>query len=99
MVAVFAVAGGDSMVDPKIVEILVSSRRAPDGGIDRLTPRETEVLALMAEGLNNAGIGERLVLSERAIAKHINSMFSKLDLGEADDSHRRVKAVLTWLSR
>ena len=53
----------------------------------------------MAEGLNNAGIGERLVLSERAIAKHINSMFSKLDLGEADDSHRRVKAVLTWLSR
>ena len=97
--AVFAVAGGDSMVDPKIVEILVSSRRAPDGGIDRLTPRETEVLALMAEGLNNAGIGERLVLSERAIAKHINSMFSKLDLGEADDSHRRVKAVLTWLSR
>lgn len=97
--AVFAVAGGDSMVDPKIIDILVSSRRTPEGGIDRLTPRETEVLALMAEGLNNAGIGERLVLSERAIAKHINSMFSKLDLGEADDSHRRVKAVLTWLSR
>jgi DNA-binding NarL/FixJ family response regulator len=97
--AIAAVADGGSMVDPKIVEILVSARRGPNGGLDRLTPRETEVLAAMAEGLNNNGIGERLVLSERAVAKHINSMFSKLDLGDDDDSHRRVKAVLTWLAR
>ncbi len=62
------------------------------------TPRETEVLAAIAEGLNNAAIAERLVLSDKAVGKHINSIFSKLDLGNADDVHRRVKAVLLWLS-
>lgn len=97
--AVHAVASGESVIDPKIVDILVSSRRKGTDAIDRLTPRETEVLAAMAEGLNNAGIAERLVLSDRAVAKHINAIFSKLDLGEPDDMHRRVKAVLTWLAR
>lgn len=97
--AVDAVAGGGSVVDPKIVEILVSARADATSAVDRLTPRETEVLSVMAEGLNNAAIAERLVLSDRAVAKHINAIFSKLDLGADDDSHRRVKAVLTWLSK
>lgn len=97
--AVVAVAEGGSVVDPKIVDILVSSQRGKQSAIDRLTPRESEVLSLMAEGLNNAAIADALVLSDRAVAKHINSMFSKLDLGESSDSHRRVKAVLTWLAQ
>lgn len=97
--AVDAVAGGGSVVDPKIVEILVSARSASTSAVDRLTPRETEVLSVMAEGLNNAAIAERLVLSEKAVAKHINAIFSKLDLGGDEESHRRVKAVLTWLSQ
>lgn len=95
--AITAVAAGGSMVDPKIVEILVSARQRANSDLDRLTARETDVLKAMAEGLNNAGIAQRLILSERAVAKHINSMFSKLDLGD-DDTHRRVKAVLTWLA-
>ena len=97
--AVDAVAEGGSVVDPKIVEILVDARSSATTAVDRLTPRETEVLSVMAEGLNNAAIAERLVLSDRAVAKHINAIFSKLDLGAEDDSHRRVKAVLTWLSQ
>jgi len=96
--ALFAVAEGGSVVDPKIVDILISARQGKESVIDRLTPRESEVLSLMAEGLNNTAIAEKLVLSDRAVAKHINSMFSKLDLGEASDSHKRVKAVLTWLA-
>ena len=96
--AITAVATGGSVVDSQIVDVLVSARTAPQSTLDRLTPREREVLALMAEGFNNAGIAERLVLSEKAVAKHINSMFSKLDLNEVDQSHKRVKAVLTWLA-
>lgn len=96
--AVRTVAAGGSVVDPKIVEIMVSSRAMGASAVDRLTPRETEVLSVMAEGLNNAAIAERLVLSDRAVAKHINAIFSKLDLGGDEDSHRRVKAVLTWLT-
>ena len=96
--AVRAVAGGGSSVDPEIIDVLVRGRSQGDGVLDRLTPRETEVLAAIAEGLNNAAIAERLVLSDKAVGKHINSIFSKLDLGAADDVHRRVKAVLLWLS-
>ncbi|MFK8023475.1 MAG: response regulator transcription factor, partial [Ilumatobacter sp.] len=62
------------------------------------TPREREVMGLIAEGFNNASIGARLTLSERAVAKHINSIFSKLDLGDDDEAHKRVRAVLTWLA-
>ena len=65
----------------------------------RLTPREREVLALIAEGLNNASVAEALVLSPKAVAKHINSIFSKLGLGEEETAHRRVKAVLMWLAQ
>ena len=96
--AITSVATGGSVVDASIVDVLVQARTTPESALDRLTPREREVLAMMAEGYNNAGIAERLILSEKAVAKHINSMFSKLDLNEVDGSHKRVKAVLTWLA-
>ncbi len=96
--AIRSVASGQSAVDPKVVEVLVSSRSQRPSEIDQLTPRETEVLGLIAEGLNNAAIADRLVLGDKAVAKHINGIFSKLGLGEEDEIHRRVKAVLLWLS-
>jgi len=95
--AIRTVADGGSVIDPRVVEVLVSARSAQPSAIDRLTPRERDVLGLVAEGVNNAAIAERLVLSPRAISKHINSIFSKLDLAEHDDAHRRVTAVLMWL--
>ncbi len=96
--AVRAVATGGSSVDPEIIDVLVSSRSRRAGPLDRLTPREREVLGGIAEGLNNLAIAERLVLSEKAVQKHINSIFSKLDLGEGEGRHKRVEAVLLWLS-
>ncbi len=96
--AITAVVAGESMVDAKIVEVLVQARSQRSSAIDRLTPREREVLGLIAEGLNNAAVAEALVLSDKAVAKHINNIFSKLDLGGEPDAHRRVKAVLLWLS-
>ena len=97
--AVRAVAGGGSSIDPKIVDVLVQARSAKPSAIDRLTPRESEVLSHIAEGQNNATIAESLVLSEKAVANHINSIFSKLDLGGDPQAHRRVKAVLLWLAQ
>jgi len=96
--AVRAVTTGGSAVDSKIVEVLVSARNRGDSAIDRLTAREREVLGAVAEGMNNAAVAAQLVISDKAVSKHINSIFSKLDLGDADDTHRRVKAVLLWLS-
>ena len=95
--AVRQVAEGGSVVDPKVVETLVSERKAPSP-LDRLTPREREVLGEIAQGKNNAGVAASLVLSERAVEKHINSLFSKLGLTEEPDVHRRVMAVLLYLS-
>lgn len=97
--AVRSVADGGSVVDPHIVDVLVRSRTGGSSAADRLTPREQEVMALIAEGWNNSAIAERLVVSEKAVAKHINSIFTKLDLGEETEAHRRVKAVLAWLAR
>ena len=96
--AVRTVAAGGSVVDPALVSVLVSARSAKRTGLDTLTPRETDVLALIAEGLNNAAIAQRLSLGERAVSKHINSIFSKLGLGDEPDAHRRVRAVLWWLA-
>jgi DNA-binding NarL/FixJ family response regulator len=97
--AIAEVAHGGSVIDPAVVETLVRVRAArPASPLDRLTPREREVLEQMAQGRNNAGIAQALRLSERAVEKHINALFSKLDLGEAVDVHRRVKAVLLFLS-
>jgi DNA-binding NarL/FixJ family response regulator len=99
LAAIREVARGGSVIDPKVVEALVAARsRAAQSPLDRLTPREREVLALLAEGKSNAAVAEGLVLSERAVEKHINSIFAKLDLPEARDAHRRVKAVLLFLA-
>ncbi|MEM7140250.1 MAG: response regulator transcription factor [Actinomycetota bacterium] len=96
--AMRAVAAGGSSIDPAVVSVLVESRQSTPSPLDELSPREREVLSLIAEGDNNAAIAERLVLSEGAVAKHINSIFSKLHLGEEPAVHRRVKAVLLWLA-
>src|ERR1700686_407652 len=93
------VAAGGWVIGPRIVEGLVRARsRRCDSPLEHLTPREREVLAEMAQGRNNAGIAAALGLSERAVEKHINSLFSKLALSEETDGHRRVKAVLVYLS-
>lgn len=97
--AVRSVATGGSAVDGTIVEVLVQARTRRASAIDRLTPRETEVLSCIAEGLNNGAVADKLVLSEKAVAKHINSIFSKLDLGYEEHAHRRVMAVLMWLAQ
>ncbi|MFF0559620.1 response regulator [Streptomyces sp. NPDC004266] len=89
------VAGGGTALDPQVVAQLLVRR--PSDPLDRLTSREREVLALMAEGRSNAGIAARLVVSESAVAKHINSILAKLDLPKADADHRRVLAVLHFL--
>ncbi|MEO0491954.1 MAG: response regulator transcription factor [Actinomycetota bacterium] len=96
--AVNTVADGGSVVDPSLVSVLVSARSTKRTGLDGLTPRERDVLALIAEGLNNAAIAQRLSLGDRAVSKHINSIFSKLGLGSEPDAHRRVRAVLMWLA-
>jgi DNA-binding NarL/FixJ family response regulator len=87
------------VIDPIVVEALVQSRlKRSASPIDRLTPREREVLEEMAQGRNNAGIAAALFLSGRAVEKHINALFSKLGLSEEPDTHRRVKAVLLFLA-
>lgn len=94
MDALARVAAGGTVVDPEVVAQLIGRRRDP---LNRLTPREREVLALMAEGRTNAGIARRLVITEAAVAKHIANILAKLDLPPDDDTHRRVQAVLTFL--
>ncbi|WP_214323559.1 response regulator transcription factor [Nonomuraea sediminis] len=89
------VAGGGTALDPEVVAQLLL--RGHSGPLDRLTPRESEVLKLMAEGRSNAGIGQELVLSEGAVGKHIGNIFTKLDLPQAEGDHRRVLAVLQFL--
>jgi DNA-binding NarL/FixJ family response regulator len=97
--AVRTVARGGSVIDPKVVEELVNARaRLAASPIERLTPREREILSEMAQGKSNAAIAATLILSERAVEKHINSIFSKLHLTEEPDVNRRVKAVLVYLS-
>ena len=97
--AIREVARGGSVIDPEVVDNLVKARsqdaRSP---LRALTPREVEVLAEMAQGKNNAAVAAALVLSERAVEKHINSIFFKLGLSEEPDVHRRVKAVLLFLA-
>jgi DNA-binding NarL/FixJ family response regulator len=96
--AIREVAAGGSVIDPKVVEALVSSKHRPSSDVDRLTPREREILGEMAQGKSNAAIASALVLSTRAVEKHTNSIFSKLGLSEEVDVNRRVKAVLLYLA-
>jgi DNA-binding NarL/FixJ family response regulator len=96
--AVRRVAGGGTALDPEVVAQLFS-RRPEDGPLARLTPREREVLGLMAEGRSNAGIAQALVLSVGAVEKHVQSILGKLDLLQSASDHRRVLAVLAYLQR
>ena len=97
--AVRDVAAGGSAIDPRLVEGLVAARvRQSTSPLSRLTPREREVLAEMAEGRTNTAIAERMVLTVRAVERHINSLFAKLGLADEPDYHRRVRAVLLYLS-
>jgi len=94
--AVRRVAQGGSALDPAVVRQLVGRPRGDDP-IDQLTPREREVLSLMAEGRSNAGIALHMVVTERAVEKHVTSIFQKLGLPQATEDHRRVLAVLAYL--
>jgi DNA-binding NarL/FixJ family response regulator len=90
------VAAGGTALDPEVVAELLTRRR--DSPLDSLTPREREVLKLMAEGHDNATIATTLVVSERVVHKHIGNVFLKLGLPPSDSGHRRVLAVLAWLA-
>jgi DNA-binding NarL/FixJ family response regulator len=94
--AVNRVAGGGTALDPEVVARMLGRRRE-SRPLDRLTPREQDVLAAMAEGKSNRGIAESLFVSQAAVEKHITSIFEKLELGPAPTDHRRVLAVLTYL--
>jgi DNA-binding NarL/FixJ family response regulator len=97
--AIQTVNDGGSVIDPKVVEALIDARRADRPTVlDRLTERENEVLAQMAQGGSNAAIGDALFISPRSVEKHINSIFTKLDLPQDADTNRRVQAVLVYLS-
>lgn len=97
--AVVTVANGGSVTDPTVVEELVKARIGnPRSHLEELTPRELETLALVAEGRSNADIAETLVLTKRAVEKHVNAIFAKLDLGDPDHVSRRVKAALLYLA-
>jgi DNA-binding NarL/FixJ family response regulator len=95
--AVRRVAAGGTVMDPEVVSQLLA-KRARDVPLGRLTPREREVLAFMAEGRSNAAVAAGLVVSEKAVSKHIGNIFMKLDLPPSDDDNRRVLAVLTYLN-
>lgn len=89
------VVSGGTVIDPEVIAAIMSHRR--DEPLDRLTTRERDVLSLMAEGRSNAAIASALFVSEKAVAKHTNNIFTKLDLPLAPDDNRRVLAVLAWL--
>ncbi len=91
------VAEGGSALDPQVVSQLLTKGRGADDPLNSLTPREREVIELVAEGRSNKGIGERLVITERAVQKHVTSIFMKLDLPQSADDHRRILAVLAYV--
>ncbi len=95
--AVRRVADGGTAMDPQVISQLLSRRAAQDQPVNTLTPREREVMELMAQGRSNAAIAERLVVTERAVAKHTSNIFTKLGLPPSDDDNRRVLAVLAYL--
>lgn len=97
--AIETVAAGGSVIDPMIVDVLIQARaRAAESRLSRLTPRERELLAEIAAGKSNAAIARSLFLTKRAVEKHVNSIFSKLDLSVTEDVSRRVEATLIYLS-
>ncbi len=96
--AIRAVAAGQSFVDDEVVDVLVRRRGRDQGPLDRLTPRETEILHEIATGKSNGAVAAALSISSHAVEKHINSIFTKLDLESDSDTNRRVLAVLLFLS-
>lgn len=96
--AVRTVAGGGSVIDPQVVERLVAARAEPASPVATLTDREREVLEDMARGMNNAAIAHDLGIGVRSVEKHINAIFAKLGIAEEESVHKRVLAVVTWLS-
>jgi DNA-binding NarL/FixJ family response regulator len=96
--AVRAVAGGGSVIDPQVVERLVAARAEPASPVATLTDRERDVLEDMARGMNNAAIAQDLGIGVRSVEKHINAIFAKLGIAEEESVHKRVLAVVTWLS-
>ena len=97
--AVREVASGGSVVDPRVVEGLLSAHTRTHTPLEELTPRELEILALIAEGRSNTAIAEALVVTKRAVERHINAIFRKLELEESEDVSRRVTAALLYLTR
>ncbi|MEU6475564.1 response regulator transcription factor [Streptomyces sp. NPDC047017] len=97
--AVRRVAAGGTAMDPQVIQQLLARRAGPGRSLSRLTPRELEVLELMAQGRSNTAIAAQLVVTERAIAKHTSNIFAKLGLEVSDDDNRRVLAVLAHLDR
>lgn len=97
--AIVEVANGGSVIDPQVVDVLMAARSTANRSrLDALTPRERLVLACIAQGRSNAGIAAELGATERSVEKHVSSIFAKLDLAEAPDVHRRVKAAMLFLS-
>ena len=97
--AVQTVADGGSVIDPAVVEGLLKSRKQrEDTRLETLTPRELEILGMIAEGRSNSAIADALVVTKRAVERHINGIFMKLDLGDSEDVNRRVKAALVYLA-
>jgi len=88
------VAGGGTVLDPLVVKQMLGRRRDP---VAALSPREREVLGLMAEGLSNTAIARKIVVTDGAVEKHVRNIFTKLDLPPDDEQHRRVRAVLAYL--
>ena len=95
--AIRAVAAGGTVMDPEVVTKLLA-RRSRDDPVERLSPREREVLELMAEGRSNSAIAQQLFITEKAVSKHSTSIFIKLDLAPSEDDNRRVLAVLAYLN-
>jgi DNA-binding NarL/FixJ family response regulator len=93
------VAAGATVLDPEVVSAMLARARRDSDAIDQLTPRQTEVLALVAEGRSNAAIARRLVISEKAVVQHISRIYDQLGLIASEDDHRRVLAVARYLAR
>jgi len=97
--AVRAVAAGRSLVDMHVIDMLLEGKRQRGSPqMDRLTPRENEILAMIAEGRSNSAIAQTLLITKRGVERHISSIFAKLELGESEDTSRRVKAALLYLA-
>ncbi|MEM9041280.1 MAG: response regulator transcription factor [Actinomycetota bacterium] len=96
--AIDAVCSASSSIDAAAIEVFVTSRASRPSPLDELTERERDVLSLVAEGLRNSAVADRLHLSEKSVEKHINSIFTKLHLTGENESNRRVRSVLVWLA-